>query len=201
MARRYRIGAIDLSLGFVVTIVFAVVLLSLAVMWIQSMFAGFTDLSDQLKQESSLKLEETFQESDQNYDIWPNRYEVKPNTRLAVTAGIKNNAMDAKRHTFLVSVQKMSAPQGTDPMKWLDWAKPSKTVNPNDNAKIPIQITVPPGTVTGTYIFRITACSECAEPRCPPGGQAAASITQAMCTPDSLYVWGAASEDFVLIII
>ncbi len=198
-----RKGAFQLSLGFIIGVVFAIVVLSLAVIWIQDLMGGVTDISEGLKEEASLKLEETFQETDENYAIWPTRKELTAGTKLAVSAGLKNNAMDGERHKFLVNIQPQSLPTGvtdTEVMSWIEWAKQSKTVNPNQNTNIPIYITVPHGAQSGTYIFRITGCSECSDPRCPPGGGTAGTITSSMCTPDSDYVWGASAEDFILVI-
>lgn len=192
-------GAFQLSLSFIIGVVFAIVLLSLAIFWAQDIFKGFNDISESLKSDANQKLEETFQETDENYAIWPKRYEISPGTILAVTAGIKNNAMDGARHPFVIGVNQESGPGAVDALQWLDWAKSTKNVNPNMNTKIPILITVPHGASSGTYIFRITACSECKEPRCPIGG-ATGTVTSDTCTPNSDFVWGAASEDFLLIV-
>jgi len=193
-------GAFQLSLSFIIGVVFAIVLLSLAIFWAQDIFQGFTDISESLKQDAAQKLEETFQESDENYAIWPSRYEVSPGTVLAVTAGVKNNAMDGAKHSFVIGVKQESGPGSIDATQWLDWAKSPKKVNPNENTKIPILITVPHAITSGTYIFRITACSECKEPRCPPGGNTVSTVTSNACDPNGENVWGAAAEDFHLII-
>jgi len=192
-------GAFQLSLSFIIGVVFAIVLLSLAIFWAQDIFSGFTDISESLKQDAAQKLEETFQDTDENYALWPKRKEVEPGTILAVTAGIKNNAMDGERHPFVIGINQESGPGSIDAMQWLEWAKSSKNVNPNEHTLIPILITVPRGITSGTYIFRITACSECTEPRCPPGGTKG-TVTSASCTPNSNYVWGAAAEDFILVV-
>jgi hypothetical protein len=202
----YKKGAFQLSLSFIIGVVFAIVLLSLAIFWAQDIFSGFTDISESLKQDAAQKLEETFQETDENYAIWPKRKEIDPGTILAVTAGIKNNAMDGARHDFVVGVEQESGPGFTkstgagDVLHWLSWGQSAKLINPNQNSLIPILITVPHDATSGTYIFRITACSECEEPRCPPGGTTTNSITSTACTQNSVYVWGAAAEDFQLII-
>jgi len=199
----HRKGAFQLSLGFIIGVVFAIVLLSLAVLWIQGLIAGIEDISGDMIQQADQKLSETFQQTDQNYAVWPNSYETPPGKKIAVSAGLKNNAMDGGRHSFLVNVDIQSVPStvtSTEVEAWMDWAKNSKTVNPNEHTQIPIHISIPHGAKSGTYIFRITGCSECKEPRCPIGGSASSSITTSMCTPNSDYVWGAAAEDFVLIV-
>ena len=56
-----RKGAIELSLGFIVTVVFAVVLLSLAIVWLNSIFPTLFGITDDLFQQAQTQIQETFQ--------------------------------------------------------------------------------------------------------------------------------------------
>ena len=191
-----RKGAIELSLGFIVAVVFAVVLLSLAIMWIQGMFSGITQLGDDLTQQSQTKLQETFSETNSNFAIWPNRYELAAGRELKMSAAIKNNANDGNTHNFVINVvpatvsdavcaggDLASCPEiATSMAKWVSGFKmPPQSTQINSIKTFPISVTVPSNAVKGTYIFSVVACQE--------------PITSySACTPQTLN-WGGSAQD------
>jgi len=185
-----------MSLGFIVTIVIAVVMLSLVLSWMRGMFGGVTDLTDTLQQEAINNLRNAFQQQTGNFYIYPPDYTVSPNTRLPVVAGIKNDAPDGKPHEFVVGVQIEEVPTGVNPddvMGWLTWAKSAKMIPPNQDDRISISIMVPSNAVKGTYIFRITPCSDIDITT----NTVTAVPSASQCTPTSNNIW-ASAKDFVL---
>jgi len=186
-----RKGAFQLSLGFIITVVFAIVLLSLAIVWLQGLIGGIEDISNQLIQQAGVKLDETFQDSEVNFAIWPPDgppYQVPVGTKMAVVAGIRNDAADSQAHTFGVLIERVSEPSGATTMPVLESVPPPKTVPfRGDPAKFPLLITIPEGATQGVYIYRITACSDADD----YGSDCPDSIT------DAPELWGTA-KDFVL---
>ena len=199
-------GAFQLSLGFIIVVVFAIVLLSFAIQWLSGAIGSITDITEALIQEAELELEKTFQESDSNFAIWPpeaNPFSVEPNTKMAVVAGIRNGAQDSTGHKFGVAIeyQEGSGPDAYDgdPNTWI------KTTYDNSidiehlrNAKFPLIIEVP-GATTGTYTFKITACTDSGESGigCPPGVPTT-RLGTGLAGGDGPHMWGGAVKFFVL---
>ncbi|HLD78713.1 MAG TPA: hypothetical protein VJB16_06820 [archaeon] len=167
-SRNGRAGDFQLSLGLIVTVVFAVVLLSLAVLWIQGVFPGLTGLTDDLVQDARAKIRETFSTSNQNFAIWPNQHTLKPGASLRMLAGIKNNAGDGKDHQFAVNVIPIGAStcaEGDaaclDAVRgWLTFDKTTGLVLIRDIGEKTVTITVPQNAVQGTYLFNVVVCAD-----------------------------------------
>jgi len=172
-------GAIELSLGFIVAVVFAVVLLSLAILWLQGIIGNIGGLTDDLTQQAQSKLQETFQNTQNNFAIWPDRYSLDRNKELKMSAGIKNDAEDGQNHQFIINVvpaaasrtpcpsgdiSSCTAPGGTslkDFMQgWASWDSEAGIVQINRVGYRTISIKVPSNAVSGTYIFNIVACMD-----------------------------------------
>jgi len=193
----HRKAAFQLSLGFIIAVVFAIILLTLSITWLQNMFSGIVDITETLRQEASIKLEETFQQTDDDYAIWPPEYQTGPGTKISVTAGIKNDAMDGKSHKYAVNTLVEVVPQGVsnDYVKsWITWIKSPKSITANSYDKIPIDITIPDGAKKGTYMFRIVACADIMSD--PP--HASTSVSADSCLADSNNIWGSSAKDFIL---
>jgi hypothetical protein len=178
-------GAFQLSLGFIITVVFAVVLLSLGLVWLRGAITGITDLTEQLQQQAGVELDKVFQETTVNFAIWPPDgpvFEVGPGTRLAVVAGVRNDAGDGNQHTFGVYIEAPSGFGGTVQQI------ANKPIANGQNAKFPLIINVPEAHPDGEFIFRITSCSDYVDPgagSCPESGIGA-------------HLWGGSAKDFVL---
>lgn len=99
-----RKGAIELSLGFIVAVVFAVVLLSLAILWLNNLFPQLFSITDDLTQQAQSKIQETFQQTQNNFAIWPSKYDLVRTRELKMSAGIKNDAEDGQDHQFVINV-------------------------------------------------------------------------------------------------
>lgn len=197
-----RKAAIQLSLGFIVAVVFAVVLLSLALTWLHGIFGGFTTITDDLTQQAQNKLIETFERTNSNFAVWPNRYTLKRGKGVKFSVGIRNNAEDGLDHTFVINiipaaaskdvcpegdVRYCSAPGGESlydfMLDWVTWDRSSSVIQINSVGYKTIEIRPDSNARLGTYIFNIVACKDMS------------SYTS--CTPQTLN-WGGSAKQFTL---
>jgi hypothetical protein len=192
-----RKGAIELSLGFIVAVVFAVVLLSLAILWLQGIIGNIGSLTDDLTQQAQSKLQETFQTTQNNFAVWPDRYNLDRGKELKLSSGIKNDAEDGQNHQFVINVVPAAASRGpcasgdigscTAPggkslsefmQNWVSWDNQPGVIQINRVGYRTISVNVPPNAVAGTYIFNVIACmdmysySECTSQTLNWGGSA-----------------------------
>jgi hypothetical protein len=188
-------GAIELSLGFIVTVVFAVVLLSLAIMWLNNLFPQLFGITDDLTQQAQSKIQETFQQSQNNFAIWPAKYDLAKGRELKLSAGIKNDAADSQNHQFVINVMPAAASDTVCPggnldscesvksamLKWVSWDKQSSTIQANKVGYRTITVK-PENAVSGTYIYNVVSCME-------------PITTYQGCTLQTLN-WGGSSQQF-----
>ncbi len=171
-------GAIELSLSFIVTVVFAVVLLSLAIMWLQGFFGQLPGISNNLVQQAQAKIQDTFANTQSNFAIWPTQYPIKAGDNIRMCAGIKNDADDGMGHDFAIKVELVSASlsicstgdvttcgnlKTTVENNWLSYNKKKSPISIGGiDACRPIDLTVPANAKKGNYIFDILACKDVA---------------------------------------
>lgn len=191
-----RKGAIELSLGFIVAVVFAVVLLSLAILWLQGIFPTLFSITDDLFQQAQTKIQETFQQTQNNFAVWPPKYDLTRGRELKMAAGIENDAQDGNTHRFVINVMPATAsdnicPGGdidacgnlkTEMQSWITWDRQSSSIEidrigyrwiiikPSNNAKL------------GNYIFNVVSCKE-------------PITTYQECTLETLN-WGGSAQQF-----
>jgi len=171
-------AAFELSLSFIIIIVFSVVVLGLAIAWIQGLIPGITAITEDLTQQARAKIQETFQESQNNFAIWPNQYRIKPANSIKMSAGINNNADDGENHIYVINVIPAAASNNvcptddintcTSPDKttklidylknWLTVDRSSGTVQINTVGYKDFTVTVKGNAIKGTYIFNVVAC-------------------------------------------
>jgi len=197
-----RKAAIQLSLGFIVAVVFAVVLLSLSLTWLQGIFAGFTGITNDLTQQAQNKLRQTFEETNSNFAIWPNRYDLKRGEELKMSAGIKNNAEDGLSHMFVINIIPATASKSVCPggdvnsclapggktlyeemLTWVTWDMSSSVIQINQVGYKTISIKPDSQAKLGTYIFNVVACKDMSNYQ--------------QCTPETLN-WGGASQQLAI---
>jgi hypothetical protein len=159
-----RKGAFQLSLGFIVAVVFAVILLTLAITWVNQIMGQIGVLTDDLTQQASEKLKETFAETDQRFSIWPDEYALSRGHALKMLAGIINREPDSDRHEYSILVVSNNQKE-----EWIDdsaYINQRFSVQFNKILEIPITITPTPDAQSGTYTFWVYACidlSTCTE--------------------------------------
>ena len=164
-------GAFQLSLGFIIAVVFAVALLSLAIIWVRDVFEGLFGLSDDLRQKALQELEETFKSTAKTFDIYPHQHELPPGKKLIMSAGVKNVVGDGESHPFVVNLYPVSVSSNvceqrdvgscglTESLnKWLTFSTVSKTVQPGGSTTFDITILPDIAAKDGHYLFHVIAC-------------------------------------------
>jgi len=174
-------GAIELSLGFIVTVVFAVVLLSLAIVWIRGMFINIDVIAVDMTRQAQEEISKTFSETSSNFAVRPARPDVIRGTKLIVQAGLKNNDPSGKSLNFVVNIKAGNTNTQVTKEKMATWITQATETyaGPNEIAYRDIIITIPKDAETGSYMFDVFACaSETSAP------------TQSSCDTTSSSRWG-----------
>ncbi|MCD6590850.1 MAG: hypothetical protein J7K72_02665 [Candidatus Aenigmarchaeota archaeon] len=155
-------GAIQLSLGFIITIVFAVVLLSLAITWLRSTITGISGLTVDLTQQAQSEIAKTFQNTQKNFAIWPSRYELHPGSELIMAAGIKNNDEEGRTLYFVINMKLTSTDANVDEdevnTEWITVPQVATKIDPAATATRDIAVKVPSNAPQGSYLFDVYAC-------------------------------------------
>jgi hypothetical protein len=206
MARRK--AAIQMSLGLIVAVVFAVVLLTLAITWIQGMIGDITGITKDLTQQAQTKLQDTFADTNTNFAVWPTDYPMKSGETVKLLAGIKNNAPDSQRHNFVVNIVPSGASYSICPEQdvsvcqhdsgmtlgefmttWAAVDRVRSNIDVQSTAYKSITIEIPnTGVKAGSYIFNVVACYD----RTGTGGIVEPNSLE--CLSDSDNIWSNAAS-------
>jgi hypothetical protein len=171
-------AAIQMSLGLIVAVVFAVVLLTLAITWIQGMIGEITQITHDLTKQAETKLRDTFAETSTNFAIWPTHYDMKPGETVKLLAGVKNNAPDSQRHDFVIAAVPAGASYSVCPSgevgtcnspepgitleefmsRWTTVERTRSSIEVQTTAYKSITIETPTNARAGSYIFNIVSC-------------------------------------------
>ncbi len=181
-------GDFQMSIGMLVTVIFAVVLLALGIQFIMTQIGGITDLTEIMKQQAKEKLDESFKASDKKFTIYPPEWTVKPATKITVTAGIKNT--DTEDHQYAVGISVEKEPVGVtkaEVKSWIKFVEAPQTIVFGDTSYMPIVIEIPKTAKKDSYFFRISACYD---------KDGALPISGA-CTANSANIWST-SQNFIL---
>lgn len=149
-------GAFQLSLGFVIGVIFAIVLLSLAIIWIQNLMASMGGLTDDLMQEGGIKIRDAFKDTSTKFMVYPSEWSMERGKKLMLVAGIVNRATDSMSHTYVIKV----FPQLPATLDWVNIFEYNVPLNTEFGGVVefPITVTPPANIAAGTYVFRIAAC-------------------------------------------
>jgi hypothetical protein len=178
-----RKGAIQLSLGFIVAVVFAVVLLSLAVTWLQGIIGGIGTLTDDLTQKAHDTLSETFNTGTTNFAVYPKQYTLSPGRGVKLSVGIKNDDRDGQPHNFVIHLYPAMASSEIistygcsnfagcsqlqdDMVNWVTYSQETYRIQPNLFRFWDMTVTVPNNVVKGVYQYDIAACEDMAYANC-----------------------------------
>lgn len=200
-------GDFQLSLGFIIAVVFAIVLLSLALTWLRGVFENVLGLTDDLTQEAHSTLRESFRTTSTDFAIWPSQYEVNPGKGLKMSAGIENDATDGLDHTFVINVIPVGVsdnicaggglncpvPGGagtlaTSLRTWLTFDQTPGLIKINAVGFRFIEVRPANNAPKGTYIFNIVACYD----------KPAAVPASASCTPTHPNLWGGSAQQLII---
>jgi hypothetical protein len=173
-----RKGAVELSLGFIVMVVFAVILLSLAIVWLQGVIRDIGGLTTDLTQQSANKIQEIFGETGENFAVWPSSYSMSAGKGIKLLAGIKNNARDGQPHRFVINIVPSTASNEVCPERdittcsvsggggtlydfmasWLTFDTAEAPVSQGATHTPWVEIKIPSSAVKGTYMFNVYCC-------------------------------------------
>lgn len=156
-----------MSLGLIVAVIFAVVFLSLGVVWVSSFMSDISGLSVDLIQEGRTKIKETFSSTNQRFAVYPEEWDLNSRQPLKMVAGIINKEADSREHDFVVNV----IPTEPETEEWINEAEFRRPLKAEFGKilNFPITITPDADALAGTYVFYIIACidkpfSDCDEP-------------------------------------
>ncbi len=150
-------GAIQMSIGFIVAIVFAVILLSLFITWMQGFFGKINVITDDLTQEASTKIKDTFRKGESNFAVYPNDWTLERGHELKLLAGIINRDPDSQKHDFVINI----VPADASTADWYDTNEFNKRLPTEFGADVEIPITIKPvNPVAKTYVFYVIACKD-----------------------------------------
>jgi hypothetical protein len=148
-----RKGAFQLSLGLIVSVVFAVILLSLAITWLTGMIGGIEQLTYQTSEVAQQRLLDQLSSSGTRVGIAaPDVTTWKSGDSGSFTLGIRNEDV-VNLQEFFVCIYCENCPSPDDNM---DWFETFEKIIAQPAAKETVPITIQPtaGT-TGTFLFRI----------------------------------------------
>lgn len=171
-------GAMQMSLGFIIAIVFGIVMLTLLINWIQSTFTGVGGLTTDLTQQAQSSLRDAFRQTGSNFAVWPSQYEVEAGGGIRMSAGIENDAPESKTHYYILNVipaavsenicagapidQCTNTPTGQNMRDFMrGWVTVAGIVSPYQTGTTGFQaidIAVPREAQAGTYLFNAVAC-------------------------------------------
>lgn len=154
-------GAIELSLGFIVTVVFAVVLLSLAIVWVRGMFGNIDSIAVDMTRQAQEEISKTFSETTSNFAVRPARPEVTRGTKLIVQAGLKNNDPSGKSLNYVINIKAGNTNTKITKATMEQWITQTTETyaGPNEVAYRDVIITIPQTAETGAYMFDVFACA------------------------------------------
>lgn len=178
-------GAIELSLGFIITVVFAVVLLSLAIFWLRNFFIGLEPLTVDLTQQAQTEIAKTFQNTDKNFAIWPSRYTIQPGKKLIMAAGIRNNDEQGRVLYYVVNMEITSTDSGESLESVNDWVLvpgAATKIDPASSATRDLTLNIPANAKQGNYLFDVYACFG--------AGTASAAGLPSNCNINANNIWG-----------
>ncbi len=151
-------AAIQMSLGFIVAVVFAVVFLSLAIVWVNQFMSQITPLTDDLIKDARVKIRDTFSKTDTRFSVYPQEWDLARGRTLNMLAGVINRESDSQTHSFVINV----IPTKPETATWIDDSE-FRLVQPvpfSDVGEFPITITPDRSAPAGTYTFYVIACMD-----------------------------------------
>ncbi|MBI4021123.1 MAG: hypothetical protein HY369_02685 [Candidatus Aenigmarchaeota archaeon] len=202
-----RKGDFQMSLGFIIAVVFSIVLLSLALTWLSGLIGGVVGLTDDLTQEAQSTLRDAFRGGTaSSFAVWPSQYKLDAGKSLKMSAGIENDAIDGKDHKFVINVRPAIADQNVllakcgggetlcpvleaDLKKWVTFDFGVGTIAINEVGFKFIEIRPPGDAVKGTYIFNVVACYD---------ELGSGTLTSASCTETSTNLWGGSAQQVII---
>ena len=168
-------AAIDLSLGFIVTVVFAVVLLGLALAWVSGIFNPLNQITYKVTDVAIQNLMKNMDTGNKKVGIAaPDVTTWQRGATGSYALGVKNTDVNQK-HTFFgnVYLENLGGDlAGTDPNsimseinKWITPISPLE-LDPSQRDSTAVIIKPSPQAATGIYSFRVCVCTSISDKDC-----------------------------------
>lgn len=162
-----RKGAFQLSLSFIIVVVFAVIVLSLSIAWIQGMFETLNPLTHQVTDVARTELLDRIARSDSRVGIAaPDVTQWRRGETGSYAVGVRNTATDRdKTYSMNVYLEELGGDLSGKPVSgyvnkvktWLTFSKqvfvPKSTSETSD-----VIIKPSADAETGIYMFRVVVC-------------------------------------------
>lgn len=204
-----RKAAFQLSLGFIIAVVFSIVLLSLALTWLRGTIEGIIGLTDDLTQEAQSQLRESFRATATSFAIWPSQYSLAPSKGLRMSAGIENDAPDGKDHLFVINVLPAAADDNVlaakgcvtfeacatlqqEMSQWATFDSTAGKIQINSFGFKFIEVRPVAEAVKGTYIYNVVSCYDKVLGSTP---------VSSGCIPISDNLWGGSAQQLIISIV
>jgi type II secretory pathway pseudopilin PulG len=168
-----RKGAIQMSLGFIVAVVFAVILLSLAIVWIQGTVEQIRQLTEDQIRNAHAQLDEVFETQQTVFALSKNSIDNPPASRgraYAIAIGFKNNLDSSMLNAdntayFSADVSAVGGPGGSSKLSeygtWIECVPESIWVEKGDIVgKITCAFAAPSVADAGTYTYLFEGCTD-----------------------------------------
>lgn len=163
-------GAIELSLGFIVAVVFAVVLLSLSLTWLSGMFNPIKDITHKTTEIATKQLLDQLSTGNKKVGVAaPDVTTWRRGETGSFALGVKNDDINNEKTYYpyvyledlggdlkgsdIVSMQ-------NDVNRWISIAPTTLTLDPNQKDTMAVIIKPGGSASTGIYIFRACVCTE-----------------------------------------
>jgi hypothetical protein len=170
-----RKAAIDLSLGFIVTVVFAVVLLGLALTWVSGIFNPLNQITYKVTDVAIQNLMKDMNTGNKKVGIAaPAVTTWKRGETGSYALGVKNTDVNQK-HTFYSNAYLEALGgdlAGTDPNSLMSdvnkWITPISPLELDPSQRESTAVIIKPSTqaATGIYSFRVCSCTSLSDMTC-----------------------------------
>ena len=177
-------GAFQVSMGFIIAVVFAVIMLTLAITWIQGMFSGLSPLTHQVTDIARQNLLNELAAGGKVSIAAPAVSEWRRGETGSYALGIRNDDTAATK-AFYVNVYAENAPIGA--LGYDDWLTYSSAIDlgPADQGTVDLIIRPAADARPGIYLFKAVVCESSRGIACVATGQKAGG--QQTTAPADLY--------------
>ena len=206
--RAERKADFQMSLGFIIAVVFAIVLLTLAITWLQQVIGNISGITDDLTKQAQSKIQETFNTQNTNFAVWPPQYSLSAGKSLKLLAGIRNDEPQGNTINYYINVipadsslcqsgLNVDAQGNPKPFSqcqtakgesvsalmrsWITFDRTLSTVQVGTTAYKSVEVGPPNNAPKETYIYTAVACTV-------PSGTS--TVNSADCTATSPNLWG-----------
>ncbi|MFH1364664.1 MAG: hypothetical protein ABIH52_03320 [Candidatus Aenigmatarchaeota archaeon] len=161
-------GAFQLSLGLIVIVVFAVVLLSLSLGWLQDMFQGFGDITHKVQEQAIQDVLQQIESSGATVGLAAPAVTTWKKGETGSYALIIRNDNDVSSQTYVINLYleqlggnlagRTVSSYSDDVAAWLTYS-PTEVLQADERKSVNIIIKPAAGSASGIYLIRAAVCT------------------------------------------